>query len=284
MWAERFGAAFPDVDDSSSTCSEQRVAADRPLARGERRRSCATRAGSTADGRVHLVERPDQIVPIVCGGLGSLHAIALPSFGESTMQSKPVVRAPMTMDHDAVAAAVDEVGRLPARRRRRSAAASTRTRRPRASTCVSCSTTSRAPTASSRPTMLRETIDAALAAAHHRRVRARARRSAPRVVATRADESARAGARWSRVYQSVLHEVVRRARRRSGHGLRRVLRARVPRARASRRTACAMSELQRADAPALQPARLQPAGAAHGGRRARRASTGSRRPPRHDRR
>jgi hypothetical protein len=42
---------------------------------------------------VHLVERPDQIVPIVCGGLGSLHAIALPSFGESTMQSKPVVRA-----------------------------------------------------------------------------------------------------------------------------------------------------------------------------------------------
>ena len=42
-------------------------------------------------GRVHLVERPDQIVPIVCGGLGSLHAIALPSFGESTMQSKPVV-------------------------------------------------------------------------------------------------------------------------------------------------------------------------------------------------
>ncbi len=40
---------------------------------------------------MHLVERPDQIVPIVCGGLGSLHAIALPSFGESTMQSKPVV-------------------------------------------------------------------------------------------------------------------------------------------------------------------------------------------------
>ena len=47
-----------------------------------------------ADGRVHLVERPDQIVPIVCGGLGSLHAIALPSFGESQMQSKPVVRRP----------------------------------------------------------------------------------------------------------------------------------------------------------------------------------------------
>jgi len=45
-----------------------------------------------ADGRVHLVGRPDQIVPIVCGGLGSLHAIALPSFGESQMQSHPVLR------------------------------------------------------------------------------------------------------------------------------------------------------------------------------------------------
>jgi hypothetical protein len=45
-----------------------------------------------AHGRVHLVERPDQIVPIVCGGLGSLHAIVLPSFGESTMQSLRVRR------------------------------------------------------------------------------------------------------------------------------------------------------------------------------------------------
>ena len=44
------------------------------------------------DDRVHLTGGPDQIVPVVCGGLGSLHAIALPSFGESTMQSKPVVR------------------------------------------------------------------------------------------------------------------------------------------------------------------------------------------------
>jgi hypothetical protein len=40
-----------------------------------------------ADGRVFLVSRPDQFVPIVCGGLGSLHAVALPSFGESQMQS-----------------------------------------------------------------------------------------------------------------------------------------------------------------------------------------------------
>ena len=45
-----------------------------------------------ANGRVHLVARGDQIVPMVCGGLGSLHAVALPSFGESQMQSHAVLR------------------------------------------------------------------------------------------------------------------------------------------------------------------------------------------------
>ena len=92
MWAERFGAAFPDVEDLQQFLRDERVAADRPVARSRTRRSCATRAASIADGRVHLVGRPDQIVPMVCGGLGSLHAIALPSFGESQMQSHPVLR------------------------------------------------------------------------------------------------------------------------------------------------------------------------------------------------
>lgn len=39
-------------------------------------------------GRVHLYARADQMVPIVCGGLGSLHAVVLPSFGR--MQSAVV--------------------------------------------------------------------------------------------------------------------------------------------------------------------------------------------------
>jgi hypothetical protein len=43
-----------------------------------------------ARGRVYLCARPDQLVPIVCGGLGSLHAVVLPSFGESAMQSARV--------------------------------------------------------------------------------------------------------------------------------------------------------------------------------------------------
>ena len=37
-----------------------------------------------------LVERVEQLVPVVCRGLGSLHAVALTSFCESEMQSVAV--------------------------------------------------------------------------------------------------------------------------------------------------------------------------------------------------
>jgi hypothetical protein len=90
MWAERFGAAFPDVDDLAAYLREN---AWQPVDLWPEANAQLLRDRGRVDsrGRVHLVERPDQIVPIVCGGLGSLHAIALPSFGESTMQSKRVV-------------------------------------------------------------------------------------------------------------------------------------------------------------------------------------------------
>ena len=79
----------PTSTTSSSTCASTRGsrstsgrtpnAAD-PARQGPGRRATAGCTWSAS---------PDQIVPIVCGGLGSLHAIALPSFGESQMQSKP---------------------------------------------------------------------------------------------------------------------------------------------------------------------------------------------------
>ena len=92
MWAERFGAVVPR---RSTTCSI--TCATTPGSRSScgpsrTRRACAAKGRVDGEGRVHLVERPEQIVPIVCGGLGSLHAVALPSFGESQMQTKAVVR------------------------------------------------------------------------------------------------------------------------------------------------------------------------------------------------
>jgi hypothetical protein len=93
IWAERFGAVFPDVEDLQGFLRDH---AWQPIELWPEPNAKSLRAKGRVDpqGRVHLVERPDQIVPFVCGGLGSLHAVALPSFGESQMQSKAVVRRP----------------------------------------------------------------------------------------------------------------------------------------------------------------------------------------------
>lgn len=91
MWAERFAVPFPDVEEMQAFLWEH---AWQPIELwpGPNQEILHKKQRVRADGRVHLVERPDQIVPIVCGGLGSLHAIALPSFGESEMQSVRVTR------------------------------------------------------------------------------------------------------------------------------------------------------------------------------------------------
>jgi hypothetical protein len=90
MWAERFGAVFPDVEDMQEFLRKH---AWQPIELWPEPNAKSLRAKGRVDaqGRVHLVERADQIVPFVCGGLGSLHAVALPSFGESQMQSKAVI-------------------------------------------------------------------------------------------------------------------------------------------------------------------------------------------------
>jgi hypothetical protein len=91
LWADRFGAEFPDVEELQRFLREN---AWQPIELwpGPNQEILRKKGRVDAGGRVHLVGRPDQIVPIVCGGLGSLHAIALPSFGESQMQSHAVLR------------------------------------------------------------------------------------------------------------------------------------------------------------------------------------------------
>jgi hypothetical protein len=93
MWAERFGKAFPTAEGVQEFLHEN---AWQPLdlwPKPNQELILQKGEGRVADGKVFLTRRPDQIVPIVCGGLGSLHAIALPSFGESHIQSAAVLTA-----------------------------------------------------------------------------------------------------------------------------------------------------------------------------------------------
>ncbi|MBM3658503.1 MAG: hypothetical protein FJW95_03240 [Actinobacteria bacterium] len=91
VWAQRFGAAFPDVADLQAFVQEH---AWQPvdLWPADNRRILEERGRIDAQGRVHLAARPDQWVPIVCGGRGSLHGVALTSWGESSFCHAPVRR------------------------------------------------------------------------------------------------------------------------------------------------------------------------------------------------
>jgi len=79
-WAELIAATYPSLDDVAAAFYEHAAlpATWWPDAH-QRRIEAAGRVD--ADGRVHLVESPEHLLVMVCGGLGSLHAMALHSFG-----------------------------------------------------------------------------------------------------------------------------------------------------------------------------------------------------------
>jgi hypothetical protein len=86
MWAERFGRVFERVDDFQSYLWEH---AWQPIELFRETNAKVLEAKGRVDrhGRVYLCGRPDQLEPVVCGGLGGLHGVALTSFVQSEMQS-----------------------------------------------------------------------------------------------------------------------------------------------------------------------------------------------------
>ena len=91
VWAQRFSVSFPDVEDLQAYLHEH---AWQPIELWpDGNQEVLGNLGRVDDqGRVHLAKEPSQFIPIVCGGRGSLHAIALPSWGETYVQSAAVRR------------------------------------------------------------------------------------------------------------------------------------------------------------------------------------------------
>jgi len=91
MWAARFGKAFASLQSFQEYLREhawQPIDLWRPANQEILRRKDRV----DAQGRVYLLNRPEQFVPVVAGGLGSLHAMFLPSWCQSEIQSAAVVR------------------------------------------------------------------------------------------------------------------------------------------------------------------------------------------------
>lgn len=91
MWAQRLGRRFPDVEELQAYVWEH---AWQPieLFRPTNQQVLRNKGRVDEQGRVYLAARPDQFVPVVCGGLGGLHGVALTSFVQSEMQSVAVAR------------------------------------------------------------------------------------------------------------------------------------------------------------------------------------------------
>ncbi|MCZ7525416.1 MAG: hypothetical protein M5U14_02920 [Acidimicrobiia bacterium] len=92
-WAELVAAAFPRLEDV-----QERLWAHAALPvdawPASHRRVLEDRGRVDQHGAVHLVERPDDLLVMVCGGLGNLHALALHSFGPT----RAVTRATRATD------------------------------------------------------------------------------------------------------------------------------------------------------------------------------------------
>jgi hypothetical protein len=91
MWAKRLAERFPAAEDFQAYVWEH---AWQPIELFRPNNQDVLRSKGRVDdqGRVYLAARPDQFVPVVCGGLGGLHGVALTSFVQSEMQSVEVVR------------------------------------------------------------------------------------------------------------------------------------------------------------------------------------------------
>lgn len=86
IWADRMKKTFPTAESLQQCLWD---GAWQPIDVWTTRAQDKMREWGRVDskGRVYLLDRPEQIVPIVCGGLGSLHAIALHSWVQSEYQS-----------------------------------------------------------------------------------------------------------------------------------------------------------------------------------------------------
>jgi len=88
LWARALGERYSSIEDFQQALWDQ---AWQPIeVWPEAVRPIYESRGYVTGGRVRLVDKPSQIVPLVCGGLGNLHGMILNSFGDTLMQTAPV--------------------------------------------------------------------------------------------------------------------------------------------------------------------------------------------------
>lgn len=91
MWAARFDTVFPRLEDLQAELHRH---AWQPIEAwpAEARATLEEKGRVEPGGRVVMHASPQQFVVVVCGGLGNLQATALPTWGDTNMQSARIER------------------------------------------------------------------------------------------------------------------------------------------------------------------------------------------------
>ena len=89
IWAEVIARDVPDIDEVTRLLWAQ---ASVPITDWpERYHDPIASIGRVHDGRVHLVQDPAEVLVAVAGGLGSLHATVIHSWGATSTTTRPIV-------------------------------------------------------------------------------------------------------------------------------------------------------------------------------------------------
>ena len=92
IWAEVIGKAYPRIEDVQAYLWDK-CALPIDWFRPEYRAPIEKLGRIRVDGRVHLVQKPEDVLVMVAGGEGGLHAAMLHSWGTCLTVTRPVVAA-----------------------------------------------------------------------------------------------------------------------------------------------------------------------------------------------
>jgi hypothetical protein len=90
IWAELFAEEMPNIEDLQEALWRQ-ASVDADWLEPRHRGQLEAQGRVRPDGRIYMTPEPKDIILMVCGGTGGLHATAIHSFGSSLTQTLAIV-------------------------------------------------------------------------------------------------------------------------------------------------------------------------------------------------
>jgi hypothetical protein len=90
IWAELFAEEIPDIEELQEALWRQ-ASVDADWLEPRHRGQLEAQGRVRPDGRIYMTPEPKDVILMVCGGTGGLHATAIHSFGSSLTQTRAIV-------------------------------------------------------------------------------------------------------------------------------------------------------------------------------------------------